>query len=153
MKQENRCNCTTLRKASRRLSQLYDAAIAESGLKTTQRAILSEIGRAGAINVGRLATALVMDPGALAHTLKPLARDGLIAISVDSNDRRNRLVTLTPTGSARLAASDALWEQAQRAFEAAFGKANAKALRQSMRRLISDAFADDVARRMRGAQT
>ncbi len=33
------CNCTALRKASRRISQLYDTALAPSGLKTTQRAI------------------------------------------------------------------------------------------------------------------
>ena len=39
------CNCTALRKASRRISQLYDTALAPSGLKTTQRAILAQIGR------------------------------------------------------------------------------------------------------------
>ena len=33
----SRCNCTALRKASRRISQLYDTALTESGLKTTQR--------------------------------------------------------------------------------------------------------------------
>src|ERR1700756_127217 len=33
--QASRCSCTTLRKASRRISQLYDAALAPSGLKTT----------------------------------------------------------------------------------------------------------------------
>ena len=37
----SRCNCTALRKASRRISQLYDTALAPSGLKTTQRAILA----------------------------------------------------------------------------------------------------------------
>ena len=36
--QDNRCSCPALRKASRPISQLYDAA-APSGLKTTQRAI------------------------------------------------------------------------------------------------------------------
>src|ERR1700716_1246380 len=74
------CNCTALRKASRRISQLYDAALAPSGLKTTQRAILAQIRRSEATTVGNLAEALVMDAGALAHTLKPLERDGLISI-------------------------------------------------------------------------
>jgi hypothetical protein len=43
-----------------------------SGLKTTQRAILAQIGRSEPTTVGELAGALVMDSGALAHTLKPL---------------------------------------------------------------------------------
>ena len=69
---EGRCHCTELRKASRRISQLYDTALAPSGLKTTQRAILAEIGRSEPTTVGALADALVMDAGGLAHTLKPL---------------------------------------------------------------------------------
>jgi hypothetical protein len=48
-------------------------------LKTTQRAILAQIGRSEPTTVGELAEALVMDSGAL----KPLERDGLIAVAVD----------------------------------------------------------------------
>ena len=82
-----------------------------------------------------------MDAGGLAHTLKPLARDGLIAIEVDPNDRRNRLIRLTRSGQAKLKQSDALWEAAQRGFESGFGGAQADALREVMRRLVSDDFA------------
>jgi len=77
-----------------------------SGLKTTQRAILAELGRSERTTVGELAEALVMDPGALAHTLKPLERDGLIAVAVDPDDRRNRLITLTRRGRTKLAETD-----------------------------------------------
>src|ERR1700732_4207193 len=52
---EGRCHCTELRKASRRISQLYDTALAPSGLKTTQRAILAEIGRSEPTTGGGLA--------------------------------------------------------------------------------------------------
>src|ERR1700704_3052808 len=76
-----RCHCTELRKASRRISQLYDAALAPSGLKTTQRAILSEIGRSEPTTVGALAEALVMEAGGLAHTLKPLIGPGAAHVS------------------------------------------------------------------------
>src|SRR5215475_10485491 len=100
---ESRCHCTVLRKASRRISQLYDAALAPSGLKTTQRAILAQIRRSEPTTVGSLAEALVMDAGALAHTLKPLQRDGLVSTDVDREDRRNRVVRLTPAGRIRLA--------------------------------------------------
>jgi DNA-binding MarR family transcriptional regulator len=137
----SRCNCTALRKASRRISQLYDTALAPSGLKTTQRAILAQIGRSERTTVGELAEALVMDSGALAHTLKPLERDGLIAVAVDPNDRRNRLITLTRRGRTKLAETDALWAKAQRGFEAAFGRADSEALREGLRFLISADFA------------
>src|SRR5580700_9277973 len=89
----SRCSCTTLRKATRRISLLYDAALAPSGLKTTQRAILAQIGRSEPATVGELAEALVMDSGGLAHTLKPLERDGFVAVAIGPNDRRNRLIS------------------------------------------------------------
>src|ERR1700744_1605294 len=125
--QASRCNCTALRKASRRISQLYDAALAPSGLKTTQRAILAHIRRSEPTTVGNLAEALVMDSGALAHTLKPLARDGFVSVKVDPDDRRNRLINLTRQGRTKLAETDALWDRAQASFEAAFGQAKSDA--------------------------
>src|SRR6476659_298087 len=136
-----RCNCTALRKASRRISQLYDTALAPSGLKITQRAILAQIGRSEPTTVGKLAEALVMDSGALAHTLKPLERDNLVAVAVDPGERRNRLITLTRRGRAKLAETDVLWANAQRGFEADLGRAESKALREVLRFLISDDFA------------
>ena len=128
----SRCNCTALRKATRRISQLYDTALAPSGLKTTQRAILAQLGRSEPASVGQLAEALVMDAGALAHTLKPLERDRLIAVTVDPDDRRSRMITLTRQGRAKLAESDALWAKAQAGFEAAFGRVESEADRKSV---------------------
>src|SRR5260370_37502006 len=132
------CSCTALRKATRRISQLYDTALAPSGLKTTQRAILAQLGRSEPTTVGEPAEALVMDSGALAHTLKPLERDNLVAVAVDPGDRRNRLITLARRGRAKLAETDVLWAKAQRGFEAALGRAESKALREVLRLLISD---------------
>src|SRR5215813_9914645 len=87
------CNCTALRKASRRISQLYDAALAPCGIKTTQRAILAQVGRSEPATVGELAEALVMDPGALAHTLKPWDRDGLDLLAIPPPRPPDRLST------------------------------------------------------------
>jgi len=139
--EDSRCNCTALRKATRRISQLYDTALTPSGVKTTQRAILAQIGRSEPTTVGKLAEALVMDAGALAHTLKPLERDGFVGVTVDPDDRRNRLIALTRQGRQKLAETDALWANAQRGFEAAFGRAESESLRDALRFLISDDFA------------
>ena len=139
---EGRCSCTALRKATRRISQLYDVALMPSGLKTTQRAILTQISRCEPTTIGGLAEALVIDSGALAHTLKPLERDGFVGISIDPDDRRNRLIRLTRRGRAKLAETDALWMRAQAGFEVAFGRAKSDALREAMAFLISDDFID-----------
>lgn len=140
--QKSLCNCTALRKATRRVSQLYNSALEPCGLRTTQRAILNHIARAGTPALGELAEALVMDRGALTHNLKPLERDGLVKISIDPQDRRNRLIALTARGRAKLAESDALWARAQRAFELSFGVAKSASLRQALEYLVSDDFAN-----------
>jgi DNA-binding MarR family transcriptional regulator len=134
------CNCTSLRKASRRVSQLYDAVLAPSGLRTTQRAILNHISRAGTPSVGELAADLVMDRGALAHTLKPLERDGYVRQDVDPRDRRNRVISLTEEGRAKLRESELLWARAQRKFDKAYGAAASVALRDALALIASDEF-------------
>jgi DNA-binding MarR family transcriptional regulator len=134
------CNGTALRKATRRVSQLYDSVLAPSGLRSTQRSLLIHIARAGAPTMGALAAALVLDRSALAHNLKPLERDGLVAILVDPQDKRSRLVELTARGKARLDQSTALWREAQHRFEAAFGPTEALALRAALALIATPEF-------------
>src|SRR5260221_13029585 len=98
----DRCNGTALRKAPRRVSQLYDAVLAPCGMRSTQRSILIHIARAGTPTMGDLATGLVLDRSALAHNLKPLERDGLLKVILDRNDKRSRLVKLTARGEQKL---------------------------------------------------
>src|ERR1700733_1620348 len=139
-RQKSPCNCTALRKATRRVSQLYDSALEPCGLRTTQRAILNHITRAGTPSLGELAESLVMDRGALTHNLKPLERDGLVEVHVDPDDRRNRLVALTAAGRAKRADSAPLWKRAQAGFETAFGAAKSASLRNALEYLVSEDF-------------
>jgi len=138
---ESVCNGTALRKATRRVSQLYDSVLAPSGLRSTQRSILIHIARAGTPTMGELAAALVLDRSALAHNLKPLERDGFVAVIVDSADKRSRLVTLTAVGKAKLEETQRLWQDAQQRFETTFGPEQASALRQSLAMISSVTFA------------
>jgi DNA-binding MarR family transcriptional regulator len=134
------CNCTSLRKASRRVSQLYDAILAPCGLRVTQRAILSHIARSGTPSVGALAADLVLDRGALAHNLKPLERDGYVRQDVDPRDRRNRVISLTEKGCAKLRESELLWARAQKKFDKAYGSTAAATLRDALALVASDKF-------------
>ncbi|HEY2131718.1 MAG TPA: MarR family winged helix-turn-helix transcriptional regulator [Acetobacteraceae bacterium] len=135
------CNGTALRKATRRVSQLYDEILAPCELRSTQRSILVHIARSGgAPAMGELATALVLDRSALAHNLKPLERDGFVVVGVDPDDKRSRLIRLTREGEAKLAESTVLWAQAQHRFETAFGAEAARTLRGALALIASAEF-------------
>src|ERR1700736_5846144 len=117
------CHATAARKATRRLTQLYDDALAPSGLRSTQVAILAELDlRAGGPPTMReLAEALVMDRSSLGHTLRPLERDGLIAFEQSTEDRRRQHVTLTRAEKAKFREATRQWATAQKRFEGVFG--------------------------------
>jgi DNA-binding MarR family transcriptional regulator len=140
-----RCNVTALRKAARHVSQFYDAMLASSGLRATQRAILVNVARHEALTMGALAAALVLDRTALHHNLKPLERDGLVTITVDRDDRRSRLVRLTKRGEASLAESEEAWRRAQERFEAAFGTEEAADLRRILTTVAALEFQSTIA--------
>jgi DNA-binding MarR family transcriptional regulator len=131
------CNNAAAKRASRRLGLFYDDVLAPSGLRATQHALLQQIARLGAPSMTTLATALVLDRSALSHTLRPLERDALIALHPAKNDRRIKLVALTDEGRAKLDACDALWQSAQKRFEATFGVEEASILRSTLDELAS----------------
>jgi DNA-binding MarR family transcriptional regulator len=117
------CSATALRKASRRVTMLYDAALAPTGLTVTQYALLTELVRWAdqAPTVTELAEAMVMDRSGLGHTLGPLERDGLLALAVNGKDARSRHVVLTVRGKALQRKAHALWEKAQQRFSNVVG--------------------------------
>ncbi|MCB8881993.1 MarR family transcriptional regulator [Acidisoma cellulosilytica] len=136
----NRCNSTALRKATRRVSQLYDSVLAPTGLRSTQRSILLNIARFESPTMGQLAASLVLDRSALGHNLKPLERDGLVALEVDPEDRRNRRAKLTQQGQIKLRETAGLWEIAQTRFEHKFGVETARALRETLALIAAEDF-------------
>ena len=141
-RQMSSCNCGALRKASRRVSRLYDEALAPSGLGSSQHTILAEITRWGdqAPTLWELAHSLVMDRTTIARNLRPLEREGYVSVRPSEVDRRSKLVALTPAGKAKFAESKVYWSQAQKAFERSFGAEQAAWLRSQ---LLSIANADD----------
>jgi DNA-binding MarR family transcriptional regulator len=126
------CTCGSLRKASRRISQFYDTALAPVGIKSTQFSILAEVERGsvnGPVMMCELASAMVMDRSTLGHNLRPLARDELLVLRLAPDDRRKRYVELTKKGRALLRQARRLWKRAEGHFEKIFGKQPAAELR------------------------
>lgn len=135
------CNCLALRQAARQVTQMYDLALADSGLRVTQYSVLAVLDRLGPSSVQDLAAALVMDRSTLGHNLRPLERDGLVRLAIDKEDRRTRRLDLTAAGRAKLAEAKPLWRDVQKRFEASFGAPEARALRKDLLRAIDSAGA------------
>jgi DNA-binding MarR family transcriptional regulator len=134
-----------MRKASRRLTQLYDDALKPSGLRSTQYTILYEIERRSEQppTMAELASALAMDRSTLGHNLRPLERDRLIALQEGDEDRRQRHAVLTSRGKAKLLAAEPFWQKAQDRFDAVFGDDEAADLRAT---LLGIAFEEHLAK-------
>jgi len=131
---ETTCNCAAIRQAARRVTRLYDQALAPAGLRITQYPILSWLAIAGPMTMNVLADRIVMDRATLGHNLRPLEAQGLVTMAA-GQDRRSRVVALTEAGRQKLREARPAWNSAQKTFEAAFGPEDSAALRATMARL------------------
>ena len=137
---ETPCNCLALRQAARRVTQLYDLALAPLDLRATQYSLLSRAEALGPIALNRLAEVLVMDRATLGHNVRPLEARGLLRLEV-GKDRRSRELSLTDAGRALLAEARSPWRKAQQAFEDEIGAQTASALRTQLHRVAATEFA------------
>ena len=126
------CHCQALRQAARRVSALYDAAMAPLGLRVSQFGILSRLRSGGPRGIQALAAELAMDRTTLGRNIRPLERDGLLAAIPDPDDKRARLLSLTPAGGALVARAMPAWWEAQAAYEALYGAEPAATLRAAL---------------------
>jgi DNA-binding MarR family transcriptional regulator len=130
------CNCLAVRQAARYVTQLYDRHLAASGLRTSQYGILAKLKRHGPMAINELAAELVIDRTTLGRNIRPLERDGLIAISPGRTDRRVKELRLTAAGGERFDETRKAWIEAQRRFETGFGPQRSAELRGLLRALI-----------------
>ncbi|WP_064743073.1 MarR family winged helix-turn-helix transcriptional regulator [Pseudonocardia spinosispora] len=132
------CYATALRKASRRMTALYDDVLEPSGLRSTQYAILRELAAGGSLTINELARVLVLDRSGLGHSLRPLERGGLISLGQSPSDRRSVLVTLTEKGKRQYGEASVLWRSVQDQVGSLLGAAVADQLREQLNELASD---------------
>lgn len=129
------CACFNFRKASRVVTQLFDEALAPSGLRSTQVVILMAVALNDGISVGDLADALVMDRTTLTRNLKPLEKQGFLVLGA-ANDRRKKLVSLRPGGAQALRKALPLWQHCQKLFVSELGATEWKRLERSLKRTV-----------------
>jgi DNA-binding MarR family transcriptional regulator len=140
------CTNTAVRRASRRLGNLYDDAFAAVGLKATQVSLLAEVDRMTTDNhqlpptLQDLALKLAILISALTHALRPLVRDGLVELRPDEHDGRTKRAALTPAGAALLREAHAHWTTVNQRIEDVLGAESASLLRTIADHVASDEF-------------
>ncbi|HMN71648.1 MAG TPA: MarR family transcriptional regulator [Rhodoblastus sp.] len=132
----NLCTAARVRKASRRVSQIYDRELAPYDLTVTQFGLLVQLRAAPGSAIGALAESMVMDATTLSRNLRPLERRGLVAAESDRDDGRVRKLKLTPQGRATLDRALAGWRAAQDHIAAALGVEDMKALNAALDRAL-----------------
>lgn len=135
------CACYNLRRASRAVTQLYDAYFDEVGLKSTQFTVLAALAYAEdkPPTIGELADTLVLEQSSLSRNLAVLERLGFIRLVPGEEDRRERIVSLTRAGRSALARGFPVWRKAQSAIASALETDELDNQLRSLRRLTKKA--------------
>jgi DNA-binding MarR family transcriptional regulator len=121
------CMGMHVRRASRLVTQVYDAALRPVGLALNQFTLLSAIYLFQSTSITRLAQELFTDQTTITRNLKILEKRGLVEIE-PGGDRRLKLVSLTAEGQALLDRAIPLWDEAQARLMQQFGQLKWQAL-------------------------
>ncbi len=127
------CLCLHVQRAARALARRFDEVLRPFDLTNGQFSLLMSLNRPEPPAMGSVASLLAMDRTTLTAALKPLERRGLVRVSPDPNDRRSRLLRLTPKAHDLLLRATPVWESTHRAIEAGLPSGAAQELRKSLR--------------------
>lgn len=145
------CTHTSLRRAARQLTQLYDDALAPAGLTSAQALLVAQLEQLGGAPGGKgpslqaLARRLAIQISALTHALRPLVRDGVVQLQADADDGRIKRAVLTAKGMEQTQQMYALWRQTNRRLESLLGDGAAEQLRLLANRVAAPGFLADFA--------
>lgn len=128
------CTCAPLRRATRRITQLYDHALAPVDLTISQFGLLAYLysakkQRSKGLTIKVLAEMQGMDSSTLIRNLKPLETRGWVSDKPDPEDGRARIVAITASGTTKFNEAIPLWRKAQDGVKQKLGAASAKELR------------------------
>jgi DNA-binding MarR family transcriptional regulator len=105
------CLCLHAQRAARALARRFDEALRPLDLTNGQFSLLMSLNRPAPPHLGSVAALLAMDRTTLTAALKPLERRRLVKVAVDKQDRRSRLLVITPAGRALLGKAFPIWKE------------------------------------------
>ena len=136
------CASFNLRRTARAVTRAYDAALEETGMRSTQFTIRVGIAKNQPVSIGSLAEVLVIDPTTLTRSLRLLAKEGRITIS-NRSIMRQRFLSLTHKGERALARSLPAWRKVQEKLVSTVGAEPWKDLRRKLEQLAHTVVALD----------
>lgn len=129
------CLCLHVQRAARALARRFDEALRPLELTNGQFSLLMSLNRPAPPGMGAVAELLAMDRTTLTAALKPLERRRLVKVMVDPDDKRGRLMTLTPEGRRLLARAVPIWKRTHAEIDARLAEGGADLLRGKLRAL------------------
>jgi DNA-binding MarR family transcriptional regulator len=129
------CLCLHVQRAARALARRFDDALRPLRLTNGQFSLLMSLNRPQPPGMAAVASLLAIDRTTLTAALKPLQRRGLLKVAPDAEDRRGRLMTLTPKGRKLLARAVPVWKSTHLAIEGLLGDGEPDRLRNNLRAL------------------
>jgi DNA-binding MarR family transcriptional regulator len=131
---ERECVGGGVRKLNRMVTAIYDGALANAGLKTSQFGMLVAVANREEVRPAELTKLLQMDESTLSRNVERMCARGWLRLKRDQ-DRRSHLIAVTDKGKTLLRKSLPAWQQAQDEVSQRLGAVTVNALRYALRKL------------------
>jgi DNA-binding MarR family transcriptional regulator len=130
------CVCFHLRRATRAVTQFYDAEMRRHGIRPSQVSIFSALNSRDSWSMSDLSDLLGMDRTTLVRNLGPLQRDGFV--QTDGGGKGSRVeLSLTKKGRKQIEKFMPAWESAQSAAVHVLGEKRWSALLADLDTVVS----------------
>lgn len=136
LKKSDICLAHSLRRADRVVTQLYNEYLAPLNIRSTQFSVLKALHTIGITTASQIQEALVMEQATISRALKPLIRDGYIAVGEGAN-KREKALSLTPKGKKLYQQALGPWSEAQKQLRKIIGKGQDDLLIELSRQIVS----------------
>jgi DNA-binding MarR family transcriptional regulator len=134
------CLCLYVQRAARALARRFDLALKPAGLTNGQFSLMMSLNRPDMPGVPKatmrsVAELLGVDRTTLTAAARVLFDRGLLVVEPERDDRRSKVLKLTPEGRRVLAHAVPIWTRVHAEIEAELGEGEAKRLRRDLRML------------------
>src|ERR1700730_8700497 len=131
---EGVCLGGCVRKLNRMVSAIYDGALANAGLKTSQFSVLVSVANRKQARPAGLIKHLQLDESTLSRNVERMRARGWLRLVQDA-DRRSHLIELTDKGQALIRKCLPAWQEAQAEVSRRLGTGTITELRSALRKL------------------
>jgi DNA-binding MarR family transcriptional regulator len=134
------CLCLHVQRAARVLARRFDLALKPAGLTNGQFSLMMSLNRPDMPGVpkatmGSVAELLGVDRTTLTAAARVLFDRGLVVVEAEAEDRRSKVLKLTPEGRRVLAGAVPIWTRVHAEIERELGEGEAKRLRRDLKQL------------------